>query len=58
MAPIKIDIVQRVLAKTTLSRESPPKINVERIRLANREQKNEMITTKNKDEYLFTVAYE
>lgn len=34
MAPIKIDIVQRVLNKSSISRDSVPKISVERIKLA------------------------
>ncbi|CAD8163525.1 unnamed protein product [Paramecium octaurelia] len=52
MTPTKVDIVQRVLNKTSISRDSPPKINVERIRLANRNGKT------NQQDFLFTMAYE
>ncbi|CAD8078334.1 unnamed protein product [Paramecium sonneborni] len=52
MTPTKVDIVQRVLNKTSISRDSAPKINVERIRLANRNGRT------NQQDFLFTIAYE
>lgn len=63
MSPIKIDLIQKVLSKTALPRDGAPKINVERLKLArdsdmNKRPVNEIVTAKQKDEFLFTKAYE
>lgn len=61
MTPIKIEIVQRVLNKTAINRDSAPKITVERLKLAregNSKSKGEIVQAKHKDDFLFTTAYE
>lgn len=62
MAPIKIDLVQKVLSKTAVPRDGAPKINVERLKMAigsnEKRSNNEIVTTAKKDEFMFTKAYE
>jgi len=48
LLPIKVELQQQVFEKTSVSREHPPKVTLERLRMWDRK----------KDEFTFIRAYE
>lgn len=66
--PIKIELSNKVMQKTAIARDNVPKVQIERLKMTKEKEKekekeknkspNEIVSYKNRDEFIFTKAYE
>lgn len=57
MCSIKFELLQKVMQKTSVSRDHVPKIVIERLKIKDGE-KNSILSSKQKDEFILSRAYE
>lgn len=57
MCSIKFELLQKVMQKTSISRDHVPRIVIERLKIKEGE-KNLILSSKQKDEFILSKAYE
>jgi other hect domain ubiquitin protein ligase E3 len=63
MTPIKIELSTKIMHKSAIARDNVPKVQLERLKFNKEKEKKEVnpketVTNKNRDEFVFTRAYE